>query len=93
VTIVRTGSKDINHLFKKRKIVPMPSERLRKLLQFLGDLFFLPDTKRGWKSTAVEKASELLESEHFDILFATAPPQTDFLIGVQFKKRNSIFRL
>jgi glycosyltransferase involved in cell wall biosynthesis len=90
VTIVRTGSKDINHLFKKRKIVPMPSERLRKLLQFFGDLFFLPDTKRGWKSTAVEKASELLESEHFDILFATAPPQTDFLIGVNLKKKFNI---
>lgn len=90
IRIIRTNSRDINHLFKKRGIVRMPSERVRKVLQFFGDLFFIPDTKIGWKSIATKVASKLLKKEHFDLIFATAPPQTDFLIGVKLKKKFKI---
>jgi glycosyltransferase involved in cell wall biosynthesis len=90
VKIVRTRSYDVNSLFKKRGVVKMPSERARKVLQFLGDLFFIPDTKIGWKSIAVKAASELLKKERFDLIFATAPPQTDFLVGVKLKKKFEI---
>jgi glycosyltransferase involved in cell wall biosynthesis len=86
VKIVRTPSYDVNRLFKKHGVIKMPSERVRKILQFIGDLFFIPDTKIGWKSTAVAAASELLREEQFDIIFATAPPQTDFLVGVALKR-------
>jgi len=87
VEIVRTPSLDANRLFKRRKTVKMPSERLRKILQFCGDSVLIPDTKIGWKSGAVKAAAQLLEREQFDLLFATAPPQTDFLIGAALKKR------
>jgi glycosyltransferase involved in cell wall biosynthesis len=90
VKIIRTQSYDANHLFKKQGIVKMPSERMRKILQFLGDLFFIPDTKIGWKIPALKVASELLERERFDLIFATAPPQTDFLIGVALKRKFDI---
>ncbi len=68
----------------------MPSERVRKILQFFGDLIFIPDTKIGWKITAVKAATDLLEKEHFDLIFATAPPQTDFLIGAALKRKFEI---
>jgi glycosyltransferase involved in cell wall biosynthesis len=87
VEIVRTDSLDPNRIFRAKGPIRMPSERMRRVLQFGGDLLFVPDTKIGWKSRAVRFASELLEREHFDILFATAPPQTDFLIGEALKKR------
>ncbi len=87
VSIVRTSSLDPNRVFRRRKTVRMPSERIRKALQFVGDSIFIPDTKIGWKSTAVRTASELLQREQFDLIFATAPPQTDFLIGAALKKR------
>jgi hypothetical protein len=90
VKIVRTHSYDINRLFKKRGVVKMPSEGIRKILQFFGDLFFIPDTKIGWKSTAIKTASELIKEERFDLIFATAPPQTDFLVGVELKRRFEI---
>jgi glycosyltransferase involved in cell wall biosynthesis len=90
IKIVRTRSYDINHLFRKRSIVKMPSEGLRKILQFFDDLIFIPDTKIGWKSTAVKVASNLHRSEHFDLIFATAPPQTDFLIGTVLKRKFNI---
>lgn len=90
VKIVRTRSYDVNRLLRKQGVIKMPSERMRKVLQFFGDLFFIPDTKIGWKSIAVKAASELIEQEHFDILFATAPPQTDFLIGAALKRKYEI---
>ena len=85
--VVRASSLDPNRLFKKQGVVRMPSERVRKILQFAGDTFFFPDTKIGWKSKALKAASELLRREKFDVIFATAPPQTDFLIGEALKKR------
>ena len=88
--IVRASSLDPNRLFKKQGVVKMPSERVRKILQYAGDTFFIPDTKIGWKSKALKAASALLEQEHFDVVYATAPPQTDFLIGEALKKKFKI---
>jgi glycosyltransferase involved in cell wall biosynthesis len=90
VKIVRTASYDVNRILKKQGVIKMPPEWLRKVLQFFGDLLFIPDTKIGWKSTAVKAASELIDKERFDVLFATAPPQTDFLIGEELKRKYEI---
>lgn len=88
--IVRASSLDANRLFKKQSVVKMPSERMRKFLQFCGDSVFFPDTKIGWKSSALKAASDLLQREPFDLIFATAPPQTDFLIARELKRRFKI---
>jgi glycosyltransferase involved in cell wall biosynthesis len=90
VEIVRTDSLDPNRMFRSMKAVKMPSEPVRRLLQIAGDTFFIPDTKIGWKRKAVRRASELLGRERFDLIFATAPPQTDFLIGRELKRRFNI---
>jgi glycosyltransferase involved in cell wall biosynthesis len=90
VKIVRTASYDVNRILKKRGVIKMPPEWMRKVLQFFGDLFFIPDTKIGWKSSAVKAASDLIDKERFDVLFATAPPQTDFLIGAALKRKYEI---
>ena len=90
VDVIRTGSLDINRMMKGKRPVRMPSEGLRKILQFFGDLFLIPDSKIGWKRKAVKAASELLRTKHFDAIVATAPPQTDFLIGYILKKRFKV---
>jgi glycosyltransferase involved in cell wall biosynthesis len=90
VKIVRTLSYDVNRILKKRGVIKMPPEWMRKVLQFFGDLFFIPDTKIGWKSPAIKTASDLIDKERFDVVFATAPPQTDFLIGAALKRKYDI---
>ncbi len=90
VEVVRTNSLDANRLFKNKRVVKMPPEWFRKILQFIGDTFLIPDTKIGWKSKAVKKAKALLKAQHFDAILATAPPQTDFLIGAALKKATGI---
>ena len=90
IKVIRTGSFDPNRMFKGKGPVRMPSERMRKFLQFLGDLFFIPDTKIGWKRKAVKAGSEFLKNNPCDAIIATAPPQTDFLIGLALKKKFKI---
>jgi glycosyltransferase involved in cell wall biosynthesis len=85
--ILRVGSLDVNALFRHHGVVRMPSERVRKMLQFIGDTVFIPDTKIGWKFRAVKAAGDLLRRRRFDLIFATAPPQTDFLIGEELKRQ------
>jgi glycosyltransferase involved in cell wall biosynthesis len=90
VEIVRTTSLDANRLFKKRGVVRLPSEFFRKVAGFIGDFLFIPDTKIGWKRRALKAALELTARTQFDAIMATAPPQTDFLIGMELKRRTGI---
>ncbi len=91
IQIVRTQSNDPSAvLHKKKNVVKMPKEGTRRFLNFISDIFFIPDNKIGWKRHALKAASELLAKEKFDVIFSTAPPVTDFLIGVELKKRFNI---
>ena len=44
--VVRASSIDPNRLFRNQKIVRMPSERIRKILQYAGDAVFFPELLR-----------------------------------------------
>jgi len=81
ISIERVGSLDPNRLFRKKGLVKMPSERWRKIFAFISDMFFIPDNKIGWKRKALKSARALFEKKNFDVIFTTAPPFTDFLIG------------
>src|SRR5260221_108108 len=61
VEIERVGSLDPNRFFQKKGVVKMPSERMRKVLTFVSDLFFVPDNKIFWKRKAVRAAEKLHE--------------------------------
>jgi glycosyltransferase involved in cell wall biosynthesis len=92
IRVVRTQSSDPNSVLHKnhKEIVKMPKEGTRKVLTFLSDMVFIPDNKIGWKKHALKAAGELLKNEKFDVIYATAPPVTDFLIGVELKKRFKV---
>ena len=87
IEVVRTNSFDPNRIFRRQEVVKMPAERTRKILSRISDSIFIPDNKIGWRGPAVKKATELLRKEKFDAIFATAPPQTDFLIGKALKEK------
>ncbi len=86
VEIVRTHSIDPLHFFRKFDIVKMPSARVHSQMSKLSQYFFIPDNKIGWKKRALEIAREILSKKKFDVIFATAPPYTDFLIGKELKE-------
>ena len=87
VEIERIGSLDPNRLFRRKGVVKMPSERWRKIFSLISDTFFIPDNKIGWKRRAVKAAEEQFKKKNYDVIFATAPPFTDFLIGMELHKK------
>lgn len=87
VTVVRTQAAGPGKFFRKKETVKIPSERTRKFMSRVSDTFFIPDNKIGWRKRAVTRALSLHAATPFDLVFATAPPFTDFLIGADIKAR------
>ncbi len=58
-----------------------PARPLQRLYHFLTSFYAIPDTKRRWKRRALQAARNLLRNTPVDVIFATAPPFTNFLIG------------
>ena len=85
VNIIRTKSIDPFHFRKKSAKAGLPSGRSHSLLSKLSQAVFIPDNKIGWKRHAVKRAKETLSETKFDLIFATAPPYTAFLIGAELK--------
>ncbi len=86
IRVVRTGPAGPGKLSKK-EIVELPPERMRKTLSRFSDVLFIPDNKIGWMPDAVKRALKLHKEAPFDLVFSTAPPFTDFLIGAVVKAK------
>ncbi len=88
IIIERTGKGIIS---SNQVITKIPKESFRKLKSRIAQLFFIPDSKILWKKKALKKIDELWKKYNgFDLVFATAPPYTDFLIGQEVKKKYKI---
>lgn len=77
VKIFRTGEFNTNSV----RQIKFKAESKRKLLSRLVQVFLFPDTKILWKSKALELGREIIKFNNIDLIYATAPPYTDFLIG------------
>jgi len=86
VRIVRTSPAGPGRMFRRKPVVGIPTEWKRKLLSRVSDTLFIPDNKIGWTRRAVTKALALHRETPFDLIFATAPPFTDFLVGRKIKE-------
>jgi len=88
IKIERTGKEvfDIKDI-----VVKAPNEKLRKLKTKFSQFFFIPDSKIFWKKKALAKVDEIWKKyDGFDLIFATAPPYTDFLIGQSIKRKYKV---
>ncbi|MGH2575635.1 MAG: glycosyltransferase family 4 protein, partial [Ignavibacteria bacterium] len=82
-----TGSKN---LLTEDNVFRFQNEGIRKIFSYLGQTFLIPDTKRLWKNKALKLAEQILCEHKIDVLYATAPPYTDFLIGCELKNKFNI---
>ena len=88
ISIERTGKEPFNI---KDIVVKAPNEKVRKLKTKFSQFFFIPDSKILWKKKALAKVDEIWNKYGgFDLIFATAPPYTDFLIGQAIKRKYKI---
>jgi glycosyltransferase involved in cell wall biosynthesis len=88
--VFRTRSFGSRSLLTENKTFRLQSQRWRKFLSFLGQSFLIPDTKLLWKTKAISLGTEIIQNNPIHIIYATAPPYTDFLIGYHLSKRFNL---
>jgi glycosyltransferase involved in cell wall biosynthesis len=49
---------------------------------------YIPDENVGWLPSAVRRGEEIIKKENIDLVYATAPMFTSFLIGFMLKKKT-----
>lgn len=80
--------------FKKNKInklVNYPSRIKQILFRRISQTILIPDSRIGWKKYAVELGSKIIEENpNIKIIYATAPPYTDFLVAKELSIKHNI---
>jgi hypothetical protein len=66
------------------------SSRGFQWLRRLGNTFLIPDTYAGWYPFAVRAAKRALNSERFDAIYSTSPPETSHLIGLKLHRISAL---
>lgn len=88
IVIERTGEGIFDNTNVQIKVF---NESFIKFKKVVSSFVFIPDSKIGWKKKALRKADEIWEKYGgFDLVFATAPPYTDLLIGQELKKKYKV---
>ncbi len=83
--IFRTGMLNSKNEKGKTKVVTFKHDNRRKFLSNFSQVFLIPDSKILWKSKALEIAKKIISENQIELIYATAPPYTDFLIASELK--------
>jgi glycosyltransferase involved in cell wall biosynthesis len=90
VRVIRIGSKEPNSLLAGFGTLKLPREYIRKILNRLSQIFFIPDNKITWAKAAYKKCLDLLEKEQFDAIFISGPPFSLFDVFSHIKEKYNI---
>jgi glycosyltransferase involved in cell wall biosynthesis len=88
--IIRVAGSDPNSMLSSKGTVKLPSEFIRNTFNKLSQIFFIPDNKISWAKKAYKKVIEILANEHFDCIFITGPPFSQFDIFSSLKQSHNI---
>jgi len=86
IEILRTQQKGN----KSRKVRKLPSYFIQKIGRFVLNFLYQPDSKIKWKNPALQLGRELIKENKIEVIVATAPPFTDFLIARELSKEFGI---
>ncbi len=89
-TVIETRSLDPTRLFGRGRVVPLPSDSVRRSLTYVSRLIFAPDNKVGWLPFAVRAGSRLHRIQPFDAVFASAPPYSGLLVASCLARRHGL---
>lgn len=62
--------------------------RVKQLLKSLYFTLRVPDDKLGWLPFATKLGKQVMQQQAIDLIFATAPPYTNLLVGRALKKAS-----
>ncbi|MCS6965802.1 MAG: glycosyl transferase family 1 [Candidatus Kapabacteria bacterium] len=80
----------IRRLAASDKTIVLPAEGLNALWLRWSQLRWLPDRAVRWKQEALQLGWQLIREYEPVVLFATAPPFTDFLVAAELAERSGL---
>ncbi|HRP01507.1 MAG TPA: glycosyltransferase family 4 protein [Candidatus Kapabacteria bacterium] len=87
VLIYRTESKNKN---KNRTKSTYYNLYLQNIGRYLLSFVNIPDSKAKWKKQAIALGEKIIKEHKIDVIYATAPPYTDFLVALELSKKFDI---
>lgn len=91
IEVIRVKARTPFHLLGKlKKNIQMPSGTKASVFRSLSRLFYYPDNKTAWIKPAVTKAEELIEQYNPEVLFCTAPPFSNHIIGKRLSEQTGL---
>jgi glycosyltransferase involved in cell wall biosynthesis len=90
IRIIRVKGSEPNSLLSKYGKIRMPNEFIRKTFSRISQIFFIPDNKISWSRKAFKECRKILSKEHFDCLFISGPPFSQFDVFRSVKKSYNI---
>ncbi len=91
ITVFRTPN-DPTQIVKKIKskksdnLVAYPSRFKEKIRKVVSQTIFQPDSRIRWRKYALDLGRQILRDNEIDVIYATAPPFTDFLVALELAK-------
>lgn len=78
VEIHRVKGKEINSRMRKKGVVEMPPEFIRKTLKFISSIFYVTDNKKSWSVQAYQYCRKMMSENKYDLIFISGPPFSMF---------------
>ncbi|MGE5480556.1 MAG: glycosyltransferase [Chloroflexota bacterium] len=75
---------------KEGSTLKYPSRFAQKLRRIALQTFLQPDSRRSWRKPALKLGEEIISKHNIDVIYATAPPFTDFWIGLELAEKFDI---
>ncbi len=72
------------------KLPHLPNEGSRKFFRNMKAVYNFPDNNKSWISKAYKLAAEIIETKKIEIIYATAPPFSSFVVAADLKKKYKI---
>lgn len=90
ISVFRTPPKKGISEEQKPKTVKLPSYLIQTLGRKFLQTIYQPDSKAKWFKRAVALGSNILKKHKVDVILATAPPYTDFLVAKKLSEKFNI---
>ena len=63
---------------------------IKRIASFIRGNIFIPDARIGWKPYALKQGKKIINGEHIDLIFSTAPPMSTHLIAKSLAKNSGL---
>ncbi len=73
-----------------RKSTGLITGNFAKSLRWISNRIYFPDNKKGWIKPALETAEKILKERKINLVFSTAPPFSNHIIGKRIKDKFGI---